>query len=330
MRLEIEASIRRPAGFVLEAKFACSTDALGIVGPSGSGKSTLLDAIAGIERGARVVLDGADCSALPLARRRVGHVTQDALLFPHLTVRQNLAYSPRAGPIDGVARALRIDHLLERMPRHLSGGERRRVVLGRAIASRPRLLLLDEPFAGLDETRRRDAMSLLAEVRRSFRLPMVLVSHWADEIIGLTDWAVRLEQGRVAAVGPSASLLRGGETHVDNYLTGRVIGRGHVDVRGVELAAMIPPDVEGIVRVACYAHDILIATGEPGQLSARNVLPVTVLSVPADGDPVLLDVGPPALRVLVTREAVESLGLRAGTQAFAVVKATSCVYLGPA
>jgi molybdate transport system ATP-binding protein len=330
VRFEIDAAIRRPSGFVLAARFSCEADALGLVGPSGSGKSTLLDAIAGIEKGARVVLDGADCSAVPLARRRVGYVTQDALLFPHLTVRGNLLYSPRAGPIDDVARALQIDGLLDRMPRHLSGGERRRVALARVLASRPRILLLDEPFSGLDETRRRDAMSLLSGVRRAFGIPMVIVSHRADEIIGLTDWAIRLEEGRLVAAGPGPTLLRASDTHMDNYLEGRVLDSGRICVDGVELAAMVPDRVEGRVRVACYAHDVLLGTQEPRGLSARNVLPVTVFSVPQDRDPVLVEVGPPRLRVLVTRDALESLGLGPGMPAYAVVKATSIVYLGAA
>ncbi len=330
MKFEIDATVRRRSGFVLEARFSCDAESLGLVGPSGSGKSTLLDAVAGIERGSRVVLNGVDCSEVPLARRNIGYLTQDALLFPHLSVRRNLSYSPRAGPVEAVARTLRIDHLLDRMPRHLSGGERRRAALARAIASRPRLLLLDEPFSGLDETRRRDAMSLLSEIRRTFQLPLVIVSHWADEIIGLTDWAVRLEEGRVVAAGPSASLLRGGEVQVDNYLKGHVTGPGRLDVGGVELVAAIPEGVGGDVRVAVYAHDILLGTREPRDLSARNVIPVTVLSAPQGGETVLLEVGPPPLRVLVTREATESLGLKSGVRAFAVLKATSFVYLGAA
>ncbi len=151
MKFEIEARIPRPAGFILDASFLCEAQTVGIVGPSGSGKSTLLDAIAGIEPGARVVLDGEDVSERPLHRRDVGYVTQDALLFPHLSVRSNLLFSPRAGALGDVPAALGIERLLERMPRHLSGGERRRVALARAVLSRPRLLLLDEPFAGLDD-----------------------------------------------------------------------------------------------------------------------------------------------------------------------------------
>jgi ABC-type molybdate transport system ATPase subunit len=150
MILEVEADVRRRGGFHLRASLRSESDRLAIVGPSGSGKSTLLDVIAGIEPG-RVMLDGEDLTHVPLHRRGVGYVMQDAPLFPHLSVRQNLSYGPRAEGIDEVAARLGIAHLLDRMPRHLSGGERRRVALARAIANRPRLLLLDEPFAGLDE-----------------------------------------------------------------------------------------------------------------------------------------------------------------------------------
>lgn len=330
MKFEIEAEIARPTGFQLRASVACEAGALGLVGPSGSGKSTLLDAVAGIEPGARVVLDGRDCSRLHLEEREVGYVTQDALLFPHLSVRENLLYSPRADGLGDVPAALGIAHLLDRRPRNLSGGERRRVALGRAILSRPKVLLLDEPFGGLDDSRRREAMSLLDRVRRTYRLPMVLVSHLADEIIGLTDWAIRLEEGRVIASGPSASVLRASETRIDNYLEGEVSGPGRVRVEGVELHAVLPEGAGGRVRLACYAHDIILARHAPTEISARNVFPVLVASLVPTADAVLVGLEKPALRALLTAEAVSSLGLEAGVEAFAVVKATSVLYLGPA
>jgi molybdate transport system ATP-binding protein len=173
-------------------------------------------------------------------------------------------------------------------------------------------------------------MSLLIEVGKTFHVPMVLVSHRADETIGLTDWAIRLEEGKVIAAGPSAGLLRDSETHVDNYLTGRVVGPGRIDIEGLELTAMVPAGTAGKVRVACYAHEVLLASRAPEGLSARNVFPVTVTAVPREGDPLLLEIGPPRLRVLVTREALETLGLGTGSRAHAVVKATSLVYLGAA
>ncbi|MGH7152221.1 MAG: ATP-binding cassette domain-containing protein, partial [Planctomycetota bacterium] len=270
-----------------------------------------------------------DCSPEPLDRRRVGYVTQDALLFPHLTVRGNLLYSPRADGPGDIAAALGIGHLLGRMPRNLSAGERRRVAVGRAILSRPRVLLLDEPFGGLDETRRREAMSWLDRVRGKVDLPMILVSHLADEIVGLTDWAVRLEEGRVVASGPSVSVLRSSETRIDNYLTGRVVAPGRVRVDGIELTAVLPQGASGEVRLACYAPDVILAAESPRGISARNVFPVRVVSVVPAGDAVLVEIERPALRALLTAEAVGRLDLRPGGEAVAVLKATSFAYLGP-
>ncbi len=329
MKFDVAASVRRAGGFALDASVTCEADALGVVGPSGSGKSTLLDAIAGIEPGIRVILDGADFTSHPVEARGIGYVTQDALLFPHLTVRDNLLYSPRARGLADLPAALGIDSLLDRMPRHLSGGERRRVALARAILSRPRVLLLDEPFGGLDEARRRDAMSLLDAMRRRFRIPMVLVSHLADEIVGLTDWAIRLEYGRVAASGPSLGLLRRGDQHIDNYFTGVVVAPGRVRVAGVELSALLPESARGEARLACYAHDVLVAALPTSRISARNIFATTVAAVSRAGDAVLVEVDRPRLKALVTPEAVEELGLEPGAHVTALIKATAIAYLGP-
>jgi molybdate transport system ATP-binding protein len=328
MKFEFRVRVERPSGFTLEASESCEADALGLVGPSGSGKSTLLDAIAGVEPGAEVRLDGVDCSPLRLEARGVGYVTQDALLFPHLSVRENLLYSPRATGLGDVPDALDIAPLLDRRPRHLSGGERRRVALARAILSKPRVLLLDEPFGGLDDTRRREAMALLDLVRRTFQLPTILVSHLADEVIGLTDWALRLEEGRVVGRGPSASVLRASETRIDNYVTGIVSGPGSVRVDGVEVAVVLPENANGSVRLACYANDIILATQEPLGLSARNVFRTRIASLQPTGGTLLVEIERPRLRALVTPGAVQSLGLRPGSEVFAILKATSITFLG--
>jgi molybdate transport system ATP-binding protein len=330
MRFDVKSRVVRPSGFTLEAAFSCDAGSLGIVGPSGSGKSTLLDVLAGVEDGGVVSLDGENVSGVPLHRRRVGYVTQDPLLFPHLTVRRNLEYAPSAAGVEDVAAALGIQELLDRMPRHLSGGERRRAALARAVASQPRLLLLDEPFAGLDERRRREAMSLLDLARRRFGLPMVIVSHFAEEVIALTDSAVRLEAGQVAAVGPSASILRAGETQIDNFFTGRVAGPSLVRCGDADLHAFVPPGVSGDVRLACYAHDVLLAASEPREVSARNVLWTTVKALEPAGDAVLVALAAPPLKALVTRDAAQRLGLEAGKRLVAILKATSIAYLGPA
>jgi len=327
--LEVEAAVARRAGFRLEASIRIEAESLAVVGPSGSGKTTLLDVVAGIEHG-RVALDGEDLSRVPLHRRRIGYVMQDAPLFPHLSVRRNLAYGPLAGDVEATARSLGIGHLLDRMPRNLSGGERRRAVLARAIASRPRLLVLDEPFAGLDEASRREAMSLLAGIRARTAIPMVLVSHSPAEVVGLTDRAIRIEGGLVKGAGPSASLLRVGETQIDNYFIARVVAPGRVRTESSELAVPLPADASGDVRLACYAHDVLLARDRPPAISARNLVETTVRSLEPAAGAVLVSLADPPIRALVTEAAAEELGLAPGVPIVAILKSTSIAHLGPA
>jgi molybdate transport system ATP-binding protein len=266
-----------------------------------------------------VRLDDTELTGVPLHRRGIGYVTQDALLFPHLSVGRNIAYSPTAGPVDEVARALGIAHLLDRMPRHLSGGERRRVALARAILSRPTLLLLDEPFGGLDESRRREALALMHDVHRTFRLPMVIVSHLVEEVVGLAEQVVRLEQGRVVDAGPAIALLRAGESRLDNYLGGRVVAPGRVEVDGVVLSASVPANAQGAVRLACYASQIRLTAEAPVAGTAPNVISARVASVAPAGDGLLVTLDRPRLRVLVTHDAAAALALAAGGEVTAII-----------
>lgn len=329
MRLQLQASVNRSASFDLSVDVDCEADALAVVGPSGCGKSTLLEVLAGVLPG-KVLINGRDLSQLPLHQRKLGWVTQDSLLFPHLDVAANLAYSPRAEGIEEVAQALDLLPLLDRRVAHLSGGERRRVALGRALASCPDLLLLDEPFAGLDAQRRRAALSLIHTVRRRFDVPVVLVSHLADEVVGLADQALRLEAGRVLATGPAHSVLRAGETHVDNHLEADVSGPEQVTVDGVELRLSLPEGMSGRVRLAIYAHDILLAREMPHALSARNVLSTQVVDLTPAGGFVLVSLAVAGLVATLTPEAVAELSIAPGVEVLALLKATSIDCLGPA
>ncbi|KRG70064.1 molybdenum ABC transporter ATP-binding protein [Pseudoxanthomonas dokdonensis] len=180
-----------------------STDArvTALFGPSGAGKTTVLNAIAGllapqsgrIEVDGRCLFDSAAGINLPVHQRRVGYVFQDARLFPHLDVRRNLLYGRHRHPsaagfeMDDVVELLGIAGLLARRTRNLSGGEAQRVALGRALLSQPSLLLMDEPLSALDQARREELIPYLQRVRDHTRLPIVYVSHHADEVRRIAD-----------------------------------------------------------------------------------------------------------------------------------------------
>jgi molybdate transport system ATP-binding protein len=202
--------------FSLEACFASEGRVTGLFGASGAGKTSLVNMIAGLLRPDRgtIAIDGEtlDDTAkgihVPVHRRRIGYVFQDARLFPHLDVRQNLDYGRRMNhlPDDDAQRQrvtelLDIGHLLDRRPGKLSGGERQRVALGRALLSKPRLLLLDEPLGALDEDRRAEILPYLMRLRDEARVPMVYVSHDAAEMRQLATQIVLLKGGRVTSVG---------------------------------------------------------------------------------------------------------------------------------
>lgn len=221
--LSVRARERR-GEFVLDVAFEGDGGLTALFGPSGSGKTTILNLIAGLQRPdtGRIVVAGevlVDTGArifVPSHRRRVGFVFQDAQLFPHLTVKQNIGFgrwfTPPEGdalPMDVVIDVLGIGDVLKRRPATLSGGEKQRVALARALLSSPRILLMDEPLAGLDDERRTEIMTLIERVRDEFRVPIVYVTHARDEVRRLATRVVHIEAGRVVAVGTTAELLGG-------------------------------------------------------------------------------------------------------------------------
>jgi len=208
--------VKQLGEFSLQASFESEGRVTGLFGASGAGKTSLVNMIAGLLRPDRgtIAIDGEtldDVAAgihIPAHRRRIGYVFQDARLFPHLDVTQNLDYGRRMNRLDDdpaqrkrVTDLLDIGHLLDRRPGKLSGGERQRVALGRALLSKPRLLLLDEPLGALDEGRRAEILPYLVRLRDEARIPMVYVSHDAAEMRQLATQIVLLQGGRVTALG---------------------------------------------------------------------------------------------------------------------------------
>ena len=215
MKFDLSLLLTRSQGFRLDVSWTGDVEALALVGPSGSGKSTVLGLLAGFERHrGHLRLDGVEQGGTPLHRRRMGYVTQDALLFPHLTVMQNLHYSPWVHALRGdggvkesdVIDALHLEHLLDRRPRHLSGGERRRVALGRALMSVPRLLLLDEPYEGLAPVIVHEIERILMGIKE-LGITTVIVEQNAIAALKLADSAIILDTGEIVFRGSAQEVL---------------------------------------------------------------------------------------------------------------------------
>src|SRR3954465_7947374 len=213
LRVDVSKSL---GDFSLHASFASTSRATGLFGASGAGKTSLVNMIAGLLRPDRGTIsidsetldDTAARVHVPPHRRRIGYVFQDARLFPHLDVRQNLDYGRRMNRLaedptqhKRVTDLLDIGSLLDRRPGQLSGGERQRVALGRALLSKPRLLLMDEPLGSLDEGRKVEILPYLVRLRDEAGIPMVYVSHDAAELRQLATQIVMLRHGRVTALG---------------------------------------------------------------------------------------------------------------------------------
>ena len=313
--------------------------AAAVFGPSGAGKTSLLEAVAGLRPATgRVVVDGetlldsANGVRLPPERRRVGLVPQDGALFPHLSVRRNLAFGMRSAhgrvAFDDVVAALGLAALLDRAPRNLSGGERRRVALGRALLAGPRLLLVDEPTAGLDSARARAALGLLRAVRAQFAIPLLVVTHREDEALALADEVILLDEGRVLATGPARQVLRGAPgARLDNVVTGEIAHHdadgGVTLVRisdGTDVAIAYEPTLTpgAPVVIAVDASDVLVAVEPPRGLSARNVAEATVDSVTPLAGAACVAAG--AWQALLTPAAVRDLEIAPGRRVWLVVK----------
>lgn len=328
-----------------------------VFGPSGCGKTTLLRCLSGLERapggyarvGAEIWQDESRGLFVPVHRRPVGVVFQEPRLFPHLDVRGNLLYGwkrtpPGARRIDlaHVVDVLGIAALLDRRPQGLSGGERQRVAIGRALLTSPRLLLLDEPLAGLDPPRKREILPFVRRLHAEFEIPIVYVTHAVGEILQLASRVLLMRAGEIVAAGALAEVFVRSElradlaaSHVGTVLDTTVtehepeFGLTRVDFRGHALEVphrSVEPG--GALRIHVQPRDVTLQLGEPAsRSSALNVLPGIVLEIREDAADawsaeVVLDVGCPVL-VQVTRKSVATLGLRPGVRVWAHVKAAA-------
>ncbi|MCS6849857.1 MAG: ABC transporter ATP-binding protein [Gemmataceae bacterium] len=351
--LEIESLVVAAGNFRLRdvSLMVAPGECHAVLGPSGSGKTTLLEAVLGLltpEKGC-IRLAGTDLTRLPIEQRGLGYVPQQLGLFPHLSVRDNLAYSARARGIPQakfqpllkqLVEAAGLGNLLDRFPATLSGGERQRVGLVRALVSQPRLVLLDEPFAALNENLRRELWWLLREWQRERQLTILLVTHDLAEAYFLAEQVTVLLDGRVAQQGHKAEVYAYPATAevarflgVETLQPGRVVsvrdGLATVEVGSVQLTALAPQDLGEDVLVSIRGEDVILQSARGAPTSARNVLVARVVGI-RPATPlwcVELDAGFPLL-ALVTRPAAEEIGLSPGAVVVACIKAPSVHLIG--
>jgi molybdate transport system ATP-binding protein len=349
LNVEIKHNI---GDFSIDACFQSERGLTALFGPSGSGKTSIVKAIGGLLRPdhARIavkdhiLVDTERNVFVAKHRRRIGYVFQEDRLFPHLNVRNNLLFgrwftprSERKAAFDKVVDLLGISHLLDRSPSTLSGGEKQRVAIGRALLADPQLLLMDEPLASLDDARKAEIYPYIERLRDEGEVPIVLVSHSVSEIAQLATSVVVLANGCVTASGPASEILRHtnlfpqsgpAETgalldaevlrHEDDYaLTVLQVKAGTLSVPRLDLP------MGARVRVRLRARDIMISLAAPTDLSALNILPGTVTAIgEAEGASidVELDCGGDSIVARVTRKSLERLSLRPGLAVHAVIK----------
>ncbi|MGF1526135.1 MAG: molybdenum ABC transporter ATP-binding protein [Candidatus Competibacterales bacterium] len=350
--VRVEGQVGR---FALEVAFQSAGGVTALFGHSGAGKSTVINMIAGLVRpkagrilvAGRTLFDNTQGVDVPVHRRRMGYVFQESRLFPHLSVAGNLNYGRRwARPrpsrrrFDEVVKLLGLEGLLARRPRHLSGGEKQRVAIGRALLSEPSLLLMDEPLASLDGPRKAEILPYLQRLCAETQLPVVYVSHAIDEVIQLAQTLVVLSEGRVRAVGTVESVMARldlrpltGRFEAGAVLVGRVVEHD-LDYALTTVAlggqSLRLPQVDlprgAAVRVRIRGRDVSLSRRIPQESSILNLLKGIVVEVQPEAGAfaeVNLQVEGQWLNARLTRLAVDRLGLEVGEAIYAQIKAVA-------
>ena len=347
----LEVSLKHAfTGFTLDVRFHAPPGVTVLFGRSGSGKTTIINAVAGlllpdqgrIAAGDWVLLDTKSGLQLRPHRRRIGYIFQEGRLFPHLSVRQNLGYgawfAPKDAPREDMGRIvdlLGLGALLDRRPGALSGGEKQRVAIGRALLSAPKLILADEPLAALDEARKAEILPYLERLRDEVNIPILYVSHAASEVARLASSVVAIEAGRVVAQGPAAevlgdpAILPAGAREAGALITARVVrhhddGLSELEANGIALFLPRLANAPGTqLRLRIAAHDVILSRNRPEGLSALNILPGLVQDIRAGTGPgaiVAIDTAAGRVLARVTRRSATALGLAPGVRVHAIVE----------
>jgi molybdate transport system ATP-binding protein len=356
---ELSATIKKSFGadFTLEIEFTIPAGITILFGASGSGKSTLLNCIAGLERPeagrivlrGRVLFDAAARINVPVSRRGAGYLFQSLALFPHMSIQRNIAYgldrmahTARAQRIAAITESFKIGHLLERKPNELSGGERQRAALARSLVLEPAVLLLDEPLSALDYAVKSAIINDLREWNAAHQIPIIYVTHSADEAYALGAQMIVIEHGRMLAQGTPQEVLQtprsermaqlaGFENVFDAEVIAIAEGNGTMTCRLNYTAVTIEVPLTATprdhkARVAIRAGDIMLAADHPKGISARNILAGRVSSILQEGAKVIVmvDAGGALFTVHLTPNARDDLRLSLGGPVWMIVKTYSC------
>lgn len=354
--IDVDMRIQR-GDFALDAKFSADGGLTALFGRSGAGKTSIIECLAGLVSPARghirvggiTLFDAAIGTNVVPEKRRVGYVFQNARLFPHMRVRGNLEYGmkllasgERRHTLADVAGMLGIDHLIDRYPAGLSGGETQRVAIGRALLASPRLLLMDEPLASLDSDRKAEIMPFIEQLRDHAGVPIVYVSHAVEEVVRLADTMVVLADGKTIAYGDVEGIMSRLDLRpfTGRYEAGAVIhawvashdeahmlselsfGAGSVWVPKLEFSRGTP------LRLRLRARDVSLALRQPEESATLNTFEGTIVDIEqvafgvSPHVDVLVNVGAPII-ARITRRALEKLSLRAGMKVFVSVKTSS-------
>jgi len=350
MNLHVTAKKSFPS-FTMDISFTASQNHTGIFGPSGSGKSSLVNMIAGLVRPDRGVIsfDGETLFAegkvnVPPHRRRMGIIFQRPNLFPHLNVKDNLLYGYKRRKtgqtevkFDQLVAVLELEHLLARGVNNLSGGEKQRVSIGRAVLSNPRLLLMDEPLSGLDDALRFQIAKHLKEVSETFRIPFIFISHSLLEMRLMTDSVLVIGNGALIEQTGSEQLARSrmgisqaGYVNIIKSGSSRNLGNGMYACKWGQNELCISVERDDASAFELSSRDIILFKKHPEAISARNLLRCSVVSVFASGGHigVELSAGQECIVAEIVKQAAEDLEISVGCELYAAIKASAFRVLG--
>jgi len=314
-----------------------------ILGPTGAGKTVLLESIAGLYpiKSGEIWLRGKDVTGVESEKRKISIVYQDHVLFPHLSVKDNLLFGLRMGKVTSdqqkdrlnwAAKLLGISNLLHRRPDTLSGGEKQKVALGRAIVTRPELLMLDEPLSALDPETREGVQQELRRLHRALGITILHVTHDFEEAISLGNRIAVIGEGRLMQVGTPEEIFRHPNSEfVARFAMTRNIFQGQAQKNSSgdttfkvdSTDFVIATEADGIHHASVRPEDILISS-EPIRSSARNCFPGTITHVMDKGSTLYITVSiPPELSCLVTRHSFEEMELHEGKEVYVTFKASA-------